>query len=123
MFDHSDIANSIIDEIENNYKNKIDDITDDIIEDYLHREVDDYVSCLHFKLNKEIIEIDCNKDIFEVISDYNDEYGELDFKSGRAHFYAILAFYAILNYTDIREHVSNAIYLFKLNQQELLVLD
>jgi hypothetical protein len=40
-----------------------------IIEDYLHREVDDYVSCLHFKLNKEIIEIDCNKDIFEVISD------------------------------------------------------
>lgn len=104
MLDYSDIIETIIDDNLDDFQ-KCKDINDLDIDYLLHCEVDNYVSCLHFKVNKQIIEDDFDKDIFEVLSDYNDNYGDVDLKKGKVHIYAILAFYCIMNYTTIHDEL------------------
>ena len=104
MFDYSDIIETILDDNMDAIQ-AADDIDNIDVDFYIHMAVDTYVSGLDFKDNKTIIEDDFKKDVFEVMADYNDEYGDIDLKRGKIQIYAVLAFFCITNYTNLRDEV------------------
>jgi hypothetical protein len=106
MFEYDDEIECLIKNIVEEYK--LDSGNNDIY-DIIHKFVDLEVSGYHWITNKRIIEEFYKKDIFDVLKDYNDEYGDMDLSVGKIKFYARLTFFAIINYGTFREDIDERV--------------
>jgi hypothetical protein len=102
MLDYDEVLEGLAKDIVKEYA--IDSDNNDIY-DIIHEFVDLEVSGNHYITNKRIIEEFYDKDIFEVLRDYSDEYGDMDLSIGKVKIYARLAFFAIINYGWFREEI------------------
>lgn len=112
MFSYDSVIANMIESIFDEYTHEFetcDDVDKIDIQDIIHTTVDNDISVNHFILNKQIIEEHFDKDIFEVLKDYTDEYGEMDFSDGKVMIYARLAYFAIINYGSFREDIDTLI--------------
>ena len=112
MFEYDDVIDSLIVDIVDEYTDEFktcDDVSKIDIYDIIHTTVDNYVSGNNFIINKQIIEEHFHKDVFEVLKDYTDEYGEMDLSDGKFMIYARLAFFAIVNYGTFREDIEEQV--------------
>lgn len=103
------------------YNAVIDGLITDIIEEYeldsdnndiydiINEFVKTEVSNNHYITNKRIIEEFYDKDVFEVLKDYNDEYRSLDLSVSKEMIYSRLAFFAIINYGTFREDIEERV--------------
>ena len=106
MLDYDDVVDGLIENIVEEYE--LDRDNNDIY-DIIHEFVDLEVSGNHYLLNKRIIEEVYDKDIFEVLKDYSDEYGDMDLSVGKVKIYARLAYFAIINYGCFREDIEERV--------------
>jgi hypothetical protein len=106
MLDYDDVIDGLIVNIVEEYE--LDRDNNDIY-DIIHEFVDLEVSGNHYLLNKRIIEEVYDKDIFEVLKDYSDEYGDMDLSVGKVNIYARLAYFAIINYGTFREDIEERV--------------
>ena len=106
MFEYDAVIDGLITNIIEEYELDTDnnDIYD-IINEFVKMEVSEN----HYITNKRIIEEYYNKDVFEVLKDYNDEYRSFDLSVSKEMIYSRLASFAIINYGSFREDIEERV--------------